>query len=340
MTAHQLARADAEPAASPPGAPEPAAPGIARGDDAAPSRLLATRRILVIWNPAAGEKAGLPTNTASIEDIRRVMAAHGLGDELFESPSAEAAAARVDAAVSDGYDVVVAAGGDGTVRSVAERLLERETALGILPLGSAMNLARSLGIPRDLDEAAAVLAGGHVRKIDVGRVRGRMFVEQVTVGLSAEAFAKAQAIDHRRWGAALGLLGLLLRRQRTRIDLDLDGEHSHTHALALSIANTPYTGMGIELAPDARLDDGLLDVVIYEGVSALGLARYMAATFGGRDAPARFRTLRAKNVQVQARRARAVRFDADGGGMTPVEISVRPGALRVVAPTSGASGTS
>ncbi|HEX8026551.1 MAG TPA: diacylglycerol kinase family protein [Candidatus Limnocylindrales bacterium] len=291
------------------------------------------RRILVVWNPAAGEKAGIATNRTSIEDVHRVMEANGLGDEVFESPSEAAAGERVDAAIRDGYDVVIAAGGDGTVRSVALRLLERETALGILPLGSAMNLARSLGIPRELEPAAAIVAAGHVRTIDVGRVRDRTFVEQVTVGLSAEAFGEAQQIDRRRWSAAVRLLGLLLRRERTRIDLDVDGERSHTHALALSIANTPYTGMGIELAPDARLDDGLLDVVIYEGVSALGLARYMAATFGGRGrAPERFRTLRARHVRVQAHRARAVRFDAEDAGETPVEISVRPGVLRVVAP--------
>jgi len=196
-----------------------------------------------------------------------------------------------------------------------------------------MNLARSLRIPRELDAAAAVIAAGHSRSIDVGDVGGRVFVEQVNVGLSAEAFARAQEIDRRRWGAAIGLLGLLLRRRRTRIDLEVDGQRSQTHALALTIANTPYTGMAIELAPDARLDDGHFDVVIYEGLSALGLARYMAATFGGRgEAPARFRTLRARQVRVEARRRLPVRYDAEDGGLTPVEVRIRPAALRIVVP--------
>jgi len=305
--------------------------------DTASTRDLQTTsaRILVVWNPNAGEKAGIETNANHGDDLRRALAAHGLDDELFESPSEAATARRVEEAVQAGYELVVAAGGDGTVRSVASHLLGSETALGILPLGSAMNLARTLEIPRELDAAAAVIEAGHVRAIDVAEIDGRLFLEQVKVGLSAEAFARAQEIDKRRWGAAIGLLALLLRRRRTRIDLDVDGERSHTHALALTIANTPYTGMGIELAPDARPDDGLLDVVIYEGLSPLGLARYMAATFGGRgEAPARFRTLRARHVRVESRRRLAVRYDAEDGGETPIEVRIRSGALRVVAPAS------
>src|SRR5207302_1732642 len=161
--------------------------------------------------------------------------------------------------------------------SVALRLLGKGTALGLLPLGSAMNLARSLDIPRELDAAAAVIAAGHIRTMDVGDIDGRPFIEQVSVGLSAEVFAHTHAIDKRRFGSILGLLGLMLRRRRTRIELDLDGEVRHSRALAIAIANTPYTGLGIELAPDAVVDDGLLDVVVFEGLSPFGLARYMAA---------------------------------------------------------------
>jgi diacylglycerol kinase (ATP) len=293
-----------------------------------------TGRILVVWNPNAGSKAGVPTNLTGRDDLLRIMATHSLGRELFESPSTDATNAKVDEAVAAGVDVIVAAGGDGTARSIALRLLDHQTALGLLPLGSAMNLGRSLGIPRDLEEAAAVIAAGHVRKIDVGEIDGRPFIEQVSVGLSAEALGDAHAIDKRRFGAAISLLGLMLQRKQTHIELDIDGEIQRSRALAIAIANTPYTGLGLELAPGASVDDGLLNVVVFEGTSPLGLARYMAATIGGRPAPERFRTHRAKRIRVSSRRRLPVRFDADDGGTTPIEVSVRPGALRVMAPAS------
>lgn len=289
-------------------------------------------RVLVVWNPSAGSKAGLPTNRTGRDDIQRAMAAHGLGNELFESPSAAATAARVSDAVGDGYATIVAAGGDGTARSVATALLGSDAALGLLPLGSVMNLARSLGIPRDLDAAAAIVAAGHMRSIDVGDIGGRMFIEQVSVGLSAEAFDQAHAIEERRWAGIVGLLRLMASNHRTRLELDLDGEVRQSRALALAIANAPYAGLALELAPDARIDDGLLDVVVFEGLSPFGLARYMAATIGGREPPRRLRTFRARMVRIETHRPMPVRFDAEDGGTTPVVIRIRPGALRVVAP--------
>jgi diacylglycerol kinase (ATP) len=292
-----------------------------------------TPATVVIWNPEAGRKAGLRTNSVSEDELRRVMRDHGLGEELFESTSSEAANARVDQAVRDGAKVIVAAGGDGTARGIGFRLLGSDTALGILPLGSAMNVARSLGIPRELDRAAAIIAAGHVRRIDVGYVGDRPFLEIVSIGLSAEAFARAQEIDHRRWGSIVQLLRLLLRGGRTRIVLDVDGEAVQTRALALAIANGPYTGLGIELAPQARLHDGQLDVVIFEGLSAWGLGRHMLARIGGREGKAeRFRTLKGSRIRIDARRPLPVRFDNEDGGRTPVEIRVGQDTLAILSP--------
>jgi len=113
-----------------------------------PAPTVTQRRILVVFNPNAGRKAGLPTNTNDEADLRRALAERHLDAEVFVSSDEAGAVERVRAAVADGYDVVAAAGGDGTVRSVAFELLGTSTALGILPAGTAMNVARSLGIPR------------------------------------------------------------------------------------------------------------------------------------------------------------------------------------------------
>jgi diacylglycerol kinase (ATP) len=291
------------------------------------------RRMLVIWNPNAGSKAGLPTNSVGQDELRRVLEEANLDAELFESPSAEAAAERATAAADSGIDVVVAAGGDGTAHTIARCLLGRETALGLLPMGSAMNLARALGIPRELEGAATVLREGQVRSIDVGVVRDRTFFEIVSIGLTAEAFEQAQALDRQhRWRAILDLIRITARFRRTRVELELDDGRLRTRALALAIANGPHTGYGLTLAPDALIDDGRLDVVIFEGDSPFGLIRHMARVAGGREPLTPVRHLRSSRVRITTRRSLAVRADSRDAGLTPVEVTLRAAALHVVAP--------
>lgn len=293
----------------------------------------ATPRLMVVWNPGAGRKAGLPTNQASRDDVLALMHRHGLGDELFETPDAQAGTERAGAAARSGYDAVVAAGGDGTAHSVAEGLLGTRTALGILPLGSAMNLARALGIPRDLEAAAAIVGGGARVAIDVGTIGGRTFHEIVSIGLGAEVFAHAQAVDRRRrWGAIAGLVRLAATYRRTRIELRVDEQIVRTRALALVVANGPHTGLGLTLAPEASVRDGQLDIVIFEGLSPAGLLLHMVRAVGGRRPPSPFRVLRGRRVRVSTARPLAARADDADVGPTPVELSVRPAALQVIVP--------
>jgi diacylglycerol kinase (ATP) len=133
----------------------------------------------------AGRKAGVPTNRASREMLLDLMARHGLGEDLVEAGSEDEARAAARDAVGRDFDVVVAAGGDGTVGMLGRVLMGTRTALGILPLGSVMNIPRMLKVPRDLDEAAQVLREGHVRSIDLGQVGDMVFFEAGSIGFHA-----------------------------------------------------------------------------------------------------------------------------------------------------------
>jgi diacylglycerol kinase (ATP) len=297
-----------------------------------------TRRIRVIWNPDAGSKAGVPTNGTNEDQLRDLMARHGLGSELIATASEADAIARTRDAVANGYDVVVAAGGDGTTGTVAFQLLETPTALGILPLGSAMNVARSLDIPRDLEAAARIIAAGNVRAIDVGLANGSPFLEVGSVGLNAAIFGEAHRFDKGEYASFFGLISVLLRFQPVRMRIAMDGRTVVTRALMIAVANAPYTGLGFTFAPDARLDDGLLDVRVFDHFSKWELVRHLFSIIAGRHAYSpKIRTYRASRVRIDARRPRPVRVDARDLGMTPVEFGVRPGVLRVVAPPEGAS---
>jgi diacylglycerol kinase (ATP) len=328
----------------------------------APEAGVRPRRVLVIWNPNAGTKAGLPTNLAGEPELRAALDAAGIEAELFRSTTSDAARDRVAAALTEGWDVIAAAGGDGTAHAIARQLLgatggalaaggparrssggggrdepepaagRDRPALGLLPLGSAMNLARAVAIPRDLGQAAAILASGPVRAIDVGIIGDGLFFEIVSIGLGAEALERAQSIDRRRhWGAILEFARLASRYRRTRLTLRLDDRVLHSRALGLAIANGPATGMNLALAPDARIDDGRLDVIVHEGVSPSGLVAHMLHALVARPRGT-FRTERATRVRVETRRPLAIYADGTDAGMTPVELGVWPDALAIVAP--------
>lgn len=294
-------------------------------------------RIRVLVNPNSGEKAGIPTNTATEQEVRAAMEPYfpELGADLILTESEDEAIVATRDAIAKGYEIVVAAGGDGTVGTVACELLGKETALGILPLGSVMNVARMLDIPRDLEGAAAIVATGEVRTIDVGEAKGQIFFEGGSVGLNAAVFREAQQADsdrgrYRALGAALWVL---LRYRPPRMVLHLDDRVLTTRALAVAVANGPYSGLGFTVAPDAATDDGEFDVVIFSRFSRTELIRYFASiAFGRRRYSAKTATYRSSRVHIEGVHPLPCRADGHDLGSTPVEYAVRPGALRVVAP--------
>jgi diacylglycerol kinase (ATP) len=293
------------------------------------------RRIRVVVNPHAGAKGGIPTNRASEQDVLAAMERHGLGDELVVTESEEESVAATRDAVAQGYDVVAAGGGDGTIETVASQLVGTKTALGILPLGSLLNTARMLGISRNLDEAASLIAAGHVRAIDVGEAKGTFFFEGGSVGLNAAVFAEADQIDS-DGGRLRGLsstLAVLMRYRPSRMVLYLDDRVLTTRALAISVANGPYTGLGFTISPDAVVDDGLLDVVVFSRFSRIELVRHFGAiAFGRRRYTPKATTYRSARVRIEAVHPLPCRADSHDLGATPVEFIVRPRALRVIAP--------
>ena len=293
------------------------------------------RRLRVIVNPHSGAKGGISTNPGSPDEVRDAMRRHRLGAELVIPGSEDETSAAARDAVAQGYDVVVAAGGDGTVGTVACELLGTETALGILPLGSVMNVARMLGIPRDLVAAASIVADGEVRVIDVGEAKGQLFFEGGSVGLNAAVFREAQKADSAtgRYRALLAALWTLARYRPPRMIVHLDDTVLTTRALAVSVANGPYSGLGFTVSPGARMDDGLFDVVIFSRFSRTELIRHFASiAFGRRRFTAKTATYHSARVRIEGVSALPCRADGHDLGSTPVEYVIRPGALRVIAP--------
>jgi diacylglycerol kinase (ATP) len=292
-----------------------------------------SRRYLVVWNPAAGSKAGLPTNGMSEADVRELMRSADLGDDLFVGESVEETSRRIREAVDAEVDVIVAAGGDGTADLVAEGIIGSSTALGILPLGSAMNLARSLGIPRDVEAAAKILATGEVATVDVGRAPDGLFFEMASVGINAAVLAEAHELAEGAYHSIIGVIRAIVAYRPATMTIELDDETIRTGALMIVVAITPFTGAGLTLAPDARMDDGKFDVAVYRHFSRWELMRHaLAITAGRRSYSPKVGTYRSARVRITARRPLPARADARDLGTTPLQLEVLPRALRVIVP--------
>jgi diacylglycerol kinase (ATP) len=308
-----------------------------------PEQSARAQRYLVIRNPAAGIGSRLLTAGGRVDDLRELLERHGVDADVAEPGDETAARALVSKAVAEGVDVV-AAGGDGTVHLVADGLIGTDRALGILPMGRVMNIARALGIERDLDAAADVLAAGHVRRIDVGEAAksdGRTveFLEAGSVGLNAAIFREATRADEGNPASILRTIWVALRYRPARMRVELDDGVIETRALMVTVSIGPFVGLGMTVAPAARLDDGRFDVRIFRGFSKWELIRHLASiAFGRRRYVPQVLTYRSAVVRIRSTRPLPARADSYDLGSTPVEFRTRPGALRVVAPEAFARG--
>ena len=296
------------------------------------------RRVRVILNPNAGSKAGISTNVSDPEElIRTLMAEYHLGDDLVVTQSEEEAIAVTRDAVRQGFGTVAAAGGDGTVGAIAHELLHTQTALGVLPLGSVMNIARMLDLPRDLDGAARAIADARssdsVRIIDVGQANDIVFFEAGSVGMNAVVFREANRFGDGDWRALFSAVRVAFRYHPARMTIRLDDRTISTRALMVAIANGPYTGIGFTVAPGANLEDGLFDVRLFRRFSRWELfSHFRGIAFGRRTYAPKVATYRSRSVHITSASRLPARADAHDLGHTPVTYTVIPAALRIVSP--------
>ena len=257
------------------------------GRDAAPidktvSKAMHPARVIV--NTGSGSFARLAETP---EKLIQRLRAHGIEPTMFLKTTSKAVRGWAKEAVQNGESLVIAVGGDGTIGDVAYELVGSDTVLGILPTGTMNNVARELGIPLDLDQACALIAAGLTRRIDVGCVQGghshkrHYFLESAGVGL-AVALPAGQNVKKGRWGRLPKQFREMFDEHLHPIEIELDnGLTLQTHVHLVTISNGPLYALNNLIAPDARMDDGLLDVAVYDGLSDAALAAYFVKTAGG-----------------------------------------------------------
>jgi YegS/Rv2252/BmrU family lipid kinase len=292
---------------------------------------MSRRRLSIVCNPTAG---GGRTAAALDAVVARLTRA-GVEVGVQRSESAAHASELVRTAAQDGSDVV-AFGGDGMVRLAAHAIRGSGATLGILPGGRGNDFARKLGIPLDPVAACEVLIDGSVRDVDAGEADGETFVGIASIGIESEVTRIANKAP-RFLGESVYQLstfaGLLLWRAAT-FELVLDtGEQRSFRGYMAAASNSGRFGGGMQLAPDARLDDGLLDVVMIEHGPKWRFAKDSGKLFEGTHVhDRRVHIVKAREVRLSADRPFEVYADGDQIAQTPAVVRAVPAALRVLAP--------
>lgn len=288
-----------------------------------------------------------PTKVDDLSEVKQVVSQacrrHGWAEPTWvETTAEETGEQQARAAVAEGADLVASLGGDGTVRAVASALVGTDTALGLLPGGTGNLLARNLGLPVDsLEEAVEAMLAGHDRRIDVGRVAtdgtdangGEVFLVMAGLGLDGEIMAGTNETMKKvvGWPAYVveGVKGLF--RDGFRVAVESDADRVSRHARIVLVGNCGTLQGGIELLPDAEVDDGVLDVVVLAPNGLLGWMS-VAADVATRHRAGHQRLQRLRVQKVTIRTSRPVPAEADGdplGDHRHLTVTLEPRALVV-----------
>lgn len=288
------------------------------------------------------QTSGSTENPQLLTELSEALEIHGIEAEICLTTPDEDGQNLAATAAKAGTQLVIAAGGDGTIEAIARGLVHTQTVLGIIPLGTRNNIAASLNIPNDVDQAVRILVEGEPSLLDMGKANGHYFMEVVGVGLEASLFPCGdevkEGIKNNRLIALKSFLAgfmTFLQFSPHRLVLRFDNRRvRRLRTLQVNICNSPRYGMEFALAPDAKMNDGKLDVIYIDNPSKLDhLQQFLLAMRGKQLSHDRLKTFQTAKIEVRSTPPLEVHADGNCLGNTPVTIQVVPQALRVCVPT-------
>ena len=288
-----------------------------------------TKRALVLTNPHSRRGA------ESAEPLRQALSAAGIDAVTPEEGIGPVEAIRQHAGE---IDLVIVGGGDGSINAAVPALLGKTIPLGVIPLGTANDFARTLGIPLALDAAVQVIADGQLKNVDVGEANGHPFLNVASVGLGVDLTRALTRDSKRRWGAlgyAVAGIRVLQRLQPFTAHIECGGQVQISRTVHVAIGNGRHYGGGMVVDEHAKLDDGSLHAFSLEVDHWWRLMRLLPALRSGTHGKwAEVRTVAGQEVTIRTRRKRSVNTDGEITTETPVTVRVRPAALRVFVPSA------
>jgi len=287
------------------------------------------RRALVIINSKS--RGGKDAYKLAIDRLL----AHGIDPVHRECATREQLSPLIEAHGTD-VDVVIVGGGDGTLNAAAAGVLKVKRPMAIIPMGTANDLARTLGIPADPEEAIRIIAAAKTRFIDLGSVNGKLFFNVASVGLSAELARELTRDVKRRFGKlgyALAAMKVLIRARPFRATISDSTSRVRSLTLQVAVGNGRFYGGGNIVASAAQIDDGTLDLYSLEFLRAWKLVFLFRSFRRGEHTQLRdVRALRDTQFEIRTRRPRPVNADGEIVSQTPATFRILPKALEVIVP--------
>jgi YegS/Rv2252/BmrU family lipid kinase len=290
-----------------------------------------SRRLALLVNPAAAGGKAL----AAVAPARAELERLGAEFRVIETASGEHAKREARAAGAIG-ETAVAVGGDGLVGTLAGAICRTDAELAIIPAGRGNDFARVLGIPTDPTEAARLAVEGEAKLLDVGEVDGKSFVGIASVGFDSDAnrIANEAKLVKGNLVYAYAALKALAKWKPARFEVIIDGERHEVTGYSVGICNSKAYGGGMYAAPQAELDDGLLDVILSATTPKRHfLFRTLPRVFKGThlEDPS-FSSFKGETIEVSADRPFVMYADGDPLAELPATVRVAPSALRVIVP--------
>lgn len=290
-------------------------------------------RYFLIANPVSGNGNG----KVCLEEARKILDARGVDYAVRETAYPGHATELAAEGVKAGYDVIVAVGGDGTLRETALSVVHTDRVLGLLPCGTGNDYARPLGIPTDTGSAIEILLNGENRVVDAGDANGQIFFNIAGFGFDVDVLDYTEQFKTKcksgetayRLGCLKAVLGLKLRKTTLTFP---DGTIERNVLMAAAGVGTHFGG-GMNVLPESDMSDGLLDVCIAHDVGRLGVLKLLPKFIKGKHLGLPVITYK-RTTEVHVACDPVSRIEVDGERMdgTPVTFRVLPHALTVRAP--------
>lgn len=286
------------------------------------------RALFLVNHHARRGQQGLPQATNQLQQ---------LGFELLEESIEDSRyLPEIIRQYRDKVDLVIVGGGDGTLNAAVEGLVETQLPLGILPLGTANDLARTLGIPVSIPKACSIIAAGQSQQIDLGWVNGKYFFNVASLGVSTRITQRLTQRAKRRWGIlayAATALQVIWQTRPFHAEIRCNGQSVRVKTVQISIGNGRFYGGGMAIAHDAAINDQRLDLYSLELRHWWQIFLLLPAMSRGRQAHwLGVRTLQAQEIEIVTRSLHSINTDGELTTYTPAQFRVVPQALPVLLP--------